>query len=382
MNKPFLISFLFLCSGMFNAVSAADPPEREAVFLSVKGTVTVQNGMGSVRRAHTGAKAYQGETIIVRRASKATLQLFDESTLELMANSRLTLATLHAFKEEKNIFMRLGFGKALVKVRQLFSAHSSFEIEAGGVVCGVRGTEFTMECDQKTGWMRLNVLDGVVAASSGGVTQLCPAGHECIFQNGRMIREGEGPGSLHKNPKGETGGNNNGTGQNQSGGPTTGNTGGGATSVVGAVGGNNNGNGQTQSGGPATGNTEGVTSVVGAVGGGPNATGQIQSGGATIENLAGGATSVVAAPGSGNATAPPGQGNAVPAVEPVIQPPVSPLNPQEQVITAPNLETNEALTDLNNQFTSGILVNNDNCLNSAQQTLNIHLVVPPKETVP
>jgi hypothetical protein len=49
---------------------------------------------------------------------------------------------------------------------------------------------------------------------------------------------------------------------------------------------------------------------------------------------------------------------------------------------APSLETNTAVGDLNSQFTTGILVNSDNNLNSAQQTLTLHLVVPGREVGP
>jgi hypothetical protein len=46
------------------------------------------------------------------------------------------------------------------------------------------------------------------------------------------------------------------------------------------------------------------------------------------------------------------------------------------------LDPGAALGDLNNQFTTGVLVNGDNNLNTAQQTLTIHLVVPGGEAIP
>jgi hypothetical protein len=46
------------------------------------------------------------------------------------------------------------------------------------------------------------------------------------------------------------------------------------------------------------------------------------------------------------------------------------------------LEPNTCLGDLNNQFLGGILINGDNNLNAAQQSVKIHLVVPPGEAVP
>ena len=121
------------------------PDKGSALFSSATGQIMVRAMGGKARQIHKQDKAYSGETIQVGARSEAVILMADGSSLDLMANSRMTLAVLkQSSAEEKNFLFKLGLGKVVALVTKLMTAHSSFEIEAGGVICGVRGTEFSM----------------------------------------------------------------------------------------------------------------------------------------------------------------------------------------------------------------------------------------------
>jgi hypothetical protein len=200
----------------------------------------------------------------------------------------------------KNFMFHLGLGKVFAFVSKLMNAKSSFEIEAGGVICGVRGTEFSVGVDPDTKRVDLNVYQGTVAASAGGSTHFFTGGQQGLFQNGHWDgKVGTAP-PLPVNP------------------PKTFNS-------------NANSN---NAGGNAAGGTTNST-------GGTNGSASGSNSGAPSETL-----SYVSQPAN-QAAAPTG-----------------------------------ALGDLDSQFQTGILINGENNLNQALQSVNVHLVVPSGEAVP
>lgn len=299
-----------------------DAKNPESHFSLVQGSVKVVSGGGTVRKVAVGDTVYPGETVQVGSKSQAQVTLFDSSTLDLSADTKITLSKLQQpSSNDKVISMKLALGRVFAQVKKLFSAKSTFEIEAGGVVCGVRGTAFSMDFDPKSNKLDLNVFNGKVSATNGGNTLFFGAGQHCHFLNGQAT--GTGGGS-----------NNNGTKNSGKGGTNGGNSNG--------TGGNNSGS-----------NSNGGTSSSNSNGG--NGTGSNENNGGTNGN--GNNTQEGSNSAAGNN-------------------PPNPGNP------SPGLDTNTCLGDLNNQFTQGILINGDNNLSSAQQTVNIHLVVPAREAVP
>ncbi len=282
------------------------------------------------RAVQKGDEAYSGETITVAEKSQSQIMLSDGSTLDLFANSRMALAKLKQTNGVKNFFFKLGLGKVYATVTKLMNSNSSFEVDAGGIVCGVRGTEFSVDYDPATNKVGLNVVQGVVAAGAGGQVQNITAGQHVTFINGHSEGNPLGSGPTSKTTGKPAGGTNTGNGQGNSQGGN--NTGGSSNS------GSNgnappNGNGGTNSGSSSNGGVQGGSS---STGGSPTGTSE-----------------------TGTGTTNPSSSSA-----------------------APPLDTNSALGDLNSQFTTGILVNTDNNFNSAQQTLTIHLVVPGREVGP
>jgi hypothetical protein len=182
--KLLTLSILFILS--FSCLWAEALPEKgTALFSSATGQVMVRAMGGKVRQIHKQDKTYSGETIQVGARSEAVILMADGSTLDLMANSRMALASLKQDSPgEKNFLIKLGLGKVVAMVTHLMSAHSTFEIEAGGVICGVRGTQFSVDYDSKKDKGEVFVNSGVVDVTGKGKTITLAAGGHTFFQRG------------------------------------------------------------------------------------------------------------------------------------------------------------------------------------------------------
>ncbi len=178
----------FLVPAFNTAYSATTPASavNQAVFTSVKGKVQVRKKAGQKpRTVQKDSTALEGETILTGPDSRAALRLVDGSELKVDPKTTFRLTKLQTPTLKDKIFrFKLLVGKLFAKVKKLASSKSSFEIEAGGVVCGVRGTEYSMFYDPNTGKVDVLVLDGTVWAASGGQTQVFGPGQGGTFLNG------------------------------------------------------------------------------------------------------------------------------------------------------------------------------------------------------
>lgn len=185
--KSFLLIAVFLTAYLF-ITGTGQAAATDAVFSSVSGKVSVRDLAGKIRMAQNDSGAVEGETVRVEDGAKASLVFFDGSSLEAKPHSQFVLSALrHPSPNEKKIRFNLLFGGLLAKVQKLLTANSQFEIEAGGVVCGVRGTEFSVDYYPSKGLVGLKVMKGSVYAKAGGSTTTVPAGQEKKFLNGSPL---------------------------------------------------------------------------------------------------------------------------------------------------------------------------------------------------
>ncbi len=200
MKRFFLIGLLgAFTTGLLEAAPTG------ALFTQVQGKVTVQAKKGKkTRPAQKDASVAEGESVTTGKDSRAVLQLFDGSELDVRPNSSFTLTRLQQpSAKEKILKFKLAFGGLLAKVRKLLTPTSSFEVEGGGVVCGVRGTQFEMDYDPDTHRVDLHVLDGTVYTNYDGHTTLYTGG-----QNAHFPPDQTGGPSNGTNPPGDSGGSN------------------------------------------------------------------------------------------------------------------------------------------------------------------------------
>ncbi|HVM32970.1 MAG TPA: FecR domain-containing protein [bacterium] len=184
-----LISALLLALGVILAAGSAMAKVSETgTFISVTGTVTIKSQYGKNNRlAQAGSTVSQGERVITDKDSSAVLQFFDGSQLTIKPGTDFWLSKLQKPSDKDKILkFKLLAGNLLAKVTKLASTNSAFEVEAGGVVCGVRGTEFSMNYDPSTNKLTLTVLEGSVFSDIGGHVVAYGAGTQIEFVDGKF----------------------------------------------------------------------------------------------------------------------------------------------------------------------------------------------------
>jgi hypothetical protein len=150
--------------------AATDSNLNQAIFTSVTGKVSVKPATShKTKKARKDLTVFEGDRIITKDKASASLRLFDGSTLDISPNTEFVLSKLQKpSPQDKIIQFKLMVGKLLAEVEKLATSKSSFEIEAGGVVCGVRGTKFSMECDgAPKPQVQLQVFEGTVFTIDG-----------------------------------------------------------------------------------------------------------------------------------------------------------------------------------------------------------------------
>ncbi|HVZ79195.1 MAG TPA: FecR family protein [bacterium] len=156
-----------------------------AVLTSVSGKVTVRR-KGKTVVLHRDAKVHEGETLATSQDSNATLRFFDGSEVQVKPGTKFTLVKVEKDgPEDKVLKFKLLLGRLFASVQKLSSSRSSFEIEAGGVVCGVRGTQYEVGYDGQEK-VDLFVKEGNVWAKAGGSIFQYGAGSESHFRGGHL----------------------------------------------------------------------------------------------------------------------------------------------------------------------------------------------------
>jgi hypothetical protein len=183
----------------------------------VKGQVQVKAKKGhKVKKAKEEMTVFEGDRIITKADSSANLKLFDGSVLAISPKTEFVLTALQKpSADDKILKFKLVVGELLAAVEKLTTSKSSFEIEAGGVVCGVRGTKFRMNNDGKPKpIVQLQVLEGVVyTIDSHGNKYFFRPGPPIKFANSTISDAGKKQGSINPpaNNPGNPGGNNGST---------------------------------------------------------------------------------------------------------------------------------------------------------------------------
>jgi hypothetical protein len=153
----------------------------EYVVDEAKGSVLmVQKGKAEPVTLEEEEEVQEGDEIITRENSQATLSLDENTLIRLGPDSDLRLSTLKP-NESNGFISRLELvgGRILSEVEDLATSHSTFEIESGGVVCGVRGTEFEV---QKQGQeVHTSTFKGRVEMSKGRLKKLVKANQHLAF---------------------------------------------------------------------------------------------------------------------------------------------------------------------------------------------------------
>ncbi len=161
--------------------SAPTPEPLEYVLEDLKGTVLIrESGQTQAEPAQEEETVEEGDEIITKAGSEASLTLDENTMFHLSENSDVKVDQLKPNLSNGfiNRLLLLG-GKVLSEVEKLADSHSTFEVESGGVVCGVRGTAF--EVFTQGGAVHTLTYHGEVEMHKGGLVQAVVAGHASAF---------------------------------------------------------------------------------------------------------------------------------------------------------------------------------------------------------
>ncbi|HTA77305.1 MAG TPA: FecR family protein [bacterium] len=146
-----------------------EPTVMEYSIEDIKGTALIMPFDSTVPETAVEGEAVEaGDEVITKDDSEMTLALNNNTLVHVEANSQVKVSDLapntsHGFTSR----LELLIGNVLSEVEKLNESKSSFEIDAGGVVCAVRGTGFEV---QKQG-------DSVVTNTFHGTVEMQKNGH-------------------------------------------------------------------------------------------------------------------------------------------------------------------------------------------------------------
>jgi len=137
--------------------------------------------------AQEGQVLEPGDEIRTGETSQAVLSLAGETILRLGEKTNLLVEELSANGQGGFVSrLKLEAGRFLADVkRNLATSRSTFEVEANGVVCGVRGTIFEVTADRDR--FDLCVQEGGVQVQEGGGPRLVQAGQSAGYRLGRFL---------------------------------------------------------------------------------------------------------------------------------------------------------------------------------------------------
>ncbi|MDQ0889997.1 hypothetical protein QFZ81_005085 [Paenibacillus sp. V4I9] len=172
-KKSFVALFLSFCL-VFSLVSSLliKPVEaktvRVAVVAAISGDVTIKKGGGSKSYdAYESMSLNQGDTVYTGAGSSVTLNLSNgDADVTLGENAEINVSDLNTSDGNKKSKLKVWAGSMWVKVKSLAGSDDEFEVETPTAVMGVRGTQFFVSVDPKTGAIKMAVGAGKVSAST------------------------------------------------------------------------------------------------------------------------------------------------------------------------------------------------------------------------
>lgn len=149
--------------------------EEKARVVSVRGTVSVQQGAASLRAA-PGVMLAEGTNIVTGANSYATLVLVNGSRVALPSHSAVTIVRLRKYALNETIEYRFRVDRGLAETRDppLKNPDSEFTVRTPMAMTAVRGTEFAVSFEPSQRETGTAVFEGAVAvsASDGSREQL------------------------------------------------------------------------------------------------------------------------------------------------------------------------------------------------------------------
>lgn len=192
--KSLLFSFLFLAvflvPGLMLAAPAAAPELPDLYLADAKGEVYVVHNEFK-EKADPPQVLEAGDRILTRAGSFAYLEFRDGGVVEVGPSSDFKVSLASVQPDSLRARFLLAYGKTIAMVKKLTTASSVFEIEAGGVISGVRGTIFGVEYDGYHCQVKERTYEGSVSNRWGfqGRQKIVNKGERgtfCVYEEGSV----------------------------------------------------------------------------------------------------------------------------------------------------------------------------------------------------
>jgi hypothetical protein len=190
----FLLCFLIFSIPIGGECQAADPgnaaPEPVQYVLEDiqgSGVQVLETGADQWAPGQEGEVLESGDELKTGPDSQATLMLQSDTSVQVSPNSDVKIDQI-ADNRQGGFFSKIKItaGRLLADVKKhLDESQSTFEVEANGVVCGVRGTAF--EVNAQGDDVQTLTHEGTVDVKSGDRDNLVQAGNAYSFRRGRFI---------------------------------------------------------------------------------------------------------------------------------------------------------------------------------------------------
>ncbi|SFS59404.1 FecR family protein [Paenibacillus sp. BC26] len=146
---------------------------RVAIVDSMKGSVTVlKSGGAKPFAAFKNMSLNEGDQIATSKDGSVVLQLAsddaDKDSVTIGPSSQVTFTKLKESSGTKTK-MSVWAGSLWVKVKSVSNANDQFEVETPTSIMGVRGTQFYVGVNPRTGLTSVFLAAGVIEAITGGI---------------------------------------------------------------------------------------------------------------------------------------------------------------------------------------------------------------------
>lgn len=159
-----------------------DTGQQVQLFVAqIKGQVYVVHN-GSQHQANPPEPLAENDEIKTDADSKGYLEFQNGGVVEVGPNSDVQVSQLDTTGSDFKARFLLAWGKLKAKVMKLTTSSSSFEVEAGGVVAGVRGTVFGVDYDKTQKQVDAQTFEGSIFTRSGGKEEVVEKGYGLAIQ--------------------------------------------------------------------------------------------------------------------------------------------------------------------------------------------------------
>jgi len=183
-RKPLVLAGLVLLLGLvFFKASRADDSDQAQLFLAKVEPKAYVIHDGKQHDADPPEALAEGDWIQTGDKQKAFLEFQNGGVVEVGENSRVQVKKLEITPKDFKARFLLEAGKFKAKVMKLTTASSSFEVQAGGVVAGVRGTVFGVDYDKANDQVTAATYEGKIVAESHGQTEAIDKGYGAVVDH-------------------------------------------------------------------------------------------------------------------------------------------------------------------------------------------------------